>query len=176
MQEGRASQTAVMVATARAIAHLESSVPGFADPTALVLLPEEAQARVARFTGASAAPASRRERLSDEFLKGRAQMMAVRTVAIDEEVRAAAAPQVVILGAGFDGRAWRMRELGEAVVFEVDHPDTQRDKSRGRLRSRGPRARCGSSPSTSPASGWKTSWPLPGTIRRARRPGFGRAS
>src|SRR5207245_167359 len=60
--------------------------------------------------------------------KGRAQMMAVRTVAIDEEVRAAAAPQVVILGAGFDGRAWRMPELAGTVVFEVDHPDTQRDK------------------------------------------------
>ena len=27
-----------------------------------------------------------------------------------------------------DGRAWRMAELREAVVFEVDHPDSQRDK------------------------------------------------
>ncbi len=128
MQEGRASQTAVMVAMARAIAHRDGSIPGFSDPTALALLPEEARARVARFAGASAAPASLRERMSDESLKARAHMMAIRTVAIDEEVRAAAAPQVVILGAGFDGRAWRMRELGEAVVFEVDHPDTQRDK------------------------------------------------
>ena len=128
MQEGRASQTAVMVATARALAHLEGSVPGFSDPTAMALIPEEARARVARLGDASGAPQSRRERMSDEFLKGRAQMMAVRTVAIDAEVRAAAARQVVILGAGFDGRAWRMRELGEAVVFEVDHPDTQRDK------------------------------------------------
>ena len=38
------------------------------------------------------------------------------------------AAQVVILGAGLDGRAWRMPELADATVFEVDHPDTQRDK------------------------------------------------
>ena len=38
------------------------------------------------------------------------------------------ARQVVILGAGLDGRAWRMPELRAAVVFEVDHPDTQREK------------------------------------------------
>jgi methyltransferase (TIGR00027 family) len=127
MQEGRASQTAVMVTTARAVAHLEGNVPGFSDPTALVLLPEEARARVEWFR-AETAPANTRDRFSREFMKGRAQMMAVRTVAIDEEVRAAAAPQVVILGAGFDGRAWRMPELAGAIVFEVDHPDTQRDK------------------------------------------------
>jgi methyltransferase (TIGR00027 family) len=55
-------------------------------------------------------------------------MMVVRTVAIDEAVRQKSAPQLVILGAGLDGRAWRMPELRDAVVFEVDHPDSQRDK------------------------------------------------
>lgn len=55
-------------------------------------------------------------------------MMVARTVAIDAAVRAAASPQVVILGAGLDGRAWRMPELRDTLVFEVDHPDTQRDK------------------------------------------------
>jgi methyltransferase (TIGR00027 family) len=35
---------------------------------------------------------------------------------------------VVLLGAGLDGRAWRMPELRDVAVFEVDHPDTQRDK------------------------------------------------
>jgi methyltransferase (TIGR00027 family) len=34
----------------------------------------------------------------------------------------------VILGAGLDGRAWRLAELADAEVFEVDHPDSQRDK------------------------------------------------
>ena len=54
--------------------------------------------------------------------------MVARTVAIDAELCNAALPQVVILGAGLDGRAWRMRELVRAVVFEVDHPDSQQQK------------------------------------------------
>ena len=55
-------------------------------------------------------------------------MMVARTVAIDAELRNPVAPQVVILGAGLDGRAWRMRELATSLVFEVDHPDTQQQK------------------------------------------------
>jgi methyltransferase (TIGR00027 family) len=54
--------------------------------------------------------------------------MVARTVAIDDAVREVTSGQVVILGAGLDGRAWRMPELRDAVVFEVDHPDSQRDK------------------------------------------------
>jgi methyltransferase (TIGR00027 family) len=127
MQEGRASQTAVMVCMGRAIAHLEGTVPGFSDPTALALLSEEARARVERFR-AGPPPRGFRGQLGHRFLERRSQMMAVRTVAIDEAVREAAAPQVVILGAGLDGRAWRMPELRQAIVFEVDHPDTQREK------------------------------------------------
>jgi methyltransferase (TIGR00027 family) len=127
MQEGRASQTAVMVCMARAIAHLEGAVPGFSDPTALALLPDDARARVERFR-VDPTPSDLRTRLAHRFLEGRAQMMAARTVAIDEALRAAPTAQVVILGAGLDGRAWRMPELCEAVVFEVDHPDSQREK------------------------------------------------
>jgi methyltransferase (TIGR00027 family) len=127
MQEGQASQTATMVCMARAIAHLEGNVPGFSDPTALALLPDEARARVEQFRSGPPGGTAR-ERMQRRFLEGRALMMAVRTVAIDQAVRQAAAPQVVILGAGLDGRAWRMTELREAVVFEVDHPDTQREK------------------------------------------------
>jgi methyltransferase (TIGR00027 family) len=42
-------------------------------------------------------------------------------VAVDEELR-----QLVILGAGYDTRAYRIEGLKEKVmVFEVDHPDTQ---------------------------------------------------
>jgi methyltransferase (TIGR00027 family) len=67
-------------------------------------------------------------RLDDTFLEARAKMMAVRTVAIDDALRAVAVSQVVILGAGLDGRAWRMPELHDALVFEVDHPDSQREK------------------------------------------------
>jgi methyltransferase (TIGR00027 family) len=34
----------------------------------------------------------------------------------------------VILGAGYDGRAWRLPELSGVKVFELDHPATQNDK------------------------------------------------
>jgi methyltransferase (TIGR00027 family) len=36
--------------------------------------------------------------------------------------------QLVILGAGFDSRAWRLPSLEEVTVFEVDHPATQQVK------------------------------------------------
>ena len=51
-----------------------------------------------------------------------------RTVAIDDAVSEWPAAQVVILGAGLDGRAWRMPGLASVDVFEVDHPTSQRDK------------------------------------------------
>jgi methyltransferase (TIGR00027 family) len=60
-----------------------------------------------------------------------ADMIALRTAAIDTAVRdavAAGATQLVILGAGYDGRAWRMAELADVKVFEVDHPATQGEK------------------------------------------------
>jgi methyltransferase (TIGR00027 family) len=55
-------------------------------------------------------------------------LMVARTVEIDDAIRGAVSPQLVILGAGLDGRAFRMPELRDAIVFEVDHPDSQREK------------------------------------------------
>jgi methyltransferase (TIGR00027 family) len=62
------------------------------------------------------------------YLRRQAKSMLARTVAIDDAIREAPSQQLVILGAGLDGRAWRMPELAQVTVFEVDHPDTQRDK------------------------------------------------
>lgn len=62
---------------------------------------------------------------------GLADHIALRTAAIDDALRdacAARTAQVVILGAGLDARAWRLAALSDAVVFEVDHPATQRLK------------------------------------------------
>jgi methyltransferase (TIGR00027 family) len=95
---------------------------GFDDPTAMALLPAEARAEVVRHI------ANPSRRFSYVSLVKRGAMMVARTIAIDEVVQEGAAPQVVILGAGLDGRAWRMPELRHAVVFEVDHPDSQRQK------------------------------------------------
>lgn len=127
MRRGRASQTAVYVCAARALAHGTTPVARFSDPTALALLPEASRAHVERIR-AEGAPTSLRQKLARAPLDTRAQMMVVRTVAIDDAVRAAHAPQLVILGAGLDGRAWRMAELRDVTVFEVDHPDSQREK------------------------------------------------
>ena len=50
-----------------------------------------------------------------------------RTKHIDEiiEERAASVDQVVILGAGYDTRPYRLRALACHTIFEIDHPDTQ---------------------------------------------------
>jgi methyltransferase (TIGR00027 family) len=54
-----------------------------------------------------------------------------RTRFIDDIVESelnAGARQVVILGAGFDARAYRMAAMADAAVFEVDHPATSAEK------------------------------------------------
>jgi methyltransferase (TIGR00027 family) len=127
MQKGRGSKTAELVCMGRALAHGVLAPGRFADPTALILLPDEA-AREVRNEQAGKVPPGLRARLRHQYLRVQAMMMAARTVAIDDAVRAAGSPQVVILGAGLDGRAWRMPELRDVSVFEVDHPDSQRDK------------------------------------------------
>lgn len=131
MKPGHESQTAIIVCAARALAHAKTAAPRFEDPTALTLLPEPLRRRVERLRS-GAKPGSLREGFENATIQRRANMMVARTVAIDDAVRAAAHSQVVILGAGLDGRAWRMGELSDAVVFEVDHPDSQRAK-RARL-------------------------------------------
>jgi methyltransferase (TIGR00027 family) len=60
----------------------------------------------------------------------------VRTRLIDDLVREsirAGVQQFVLLGAGFDSRAFRLTEVKGIPIFEVDHPATQRAK-RARLR------------------------------------------
>ncbi|HEY4160219.1 MAG TPA: class I SAM-dependent methyltransferase [Polyangiaceae bacterium] len=132
MKPGQPSQTAALVCVARAFAHERALAPKFSDPTAFELLSEADRARVAHYRDGP--PKESRARAAYEFIAVRAAMMAVRTIFIDEAIREASSSQVVILGAGLDGRAWRMPELGDAIVFEVDHPDSQREK-RARLGS-----------------------------------------
>jgi methyltransferase (TIGR00027 family) len=65
---------------------------------------------------------------------GMVRHVELRTLAIDRAMRAflssARDPQVVLLGAGADARAYRLTELAEVPVFEVDHPSTQVEKKR----------------------------------------------
>jgi methyltransferase (TIGR00027 family) len=61
-------------------------------------------------------------------------MIQLRTQALDQvvlEFVRSSGRQLVILGAGYDARAWRFsRELEGGQVFEVDHPATQGRKRR----------------------------------------------
>jgi methyltransferase (TIGR00027 family) len=116
-----------MVCLARAVAHDTTGVAAFSDPTAAALLPDGARKQLEEYRAVTT-PQGLRAGFEHASLEVRAKMMVARTVAIDEAIREAATKQVVILGAGLDGRAWRMSELRETVVFEVDHPDSQREK------------------------------------------------
>ena len=131
MIEGRASRTAVQQAGIRAV---ESLLPAGRrvcyDPLAVVFLDEKLQRRY-------------RLCLKNTFMRAvwiwsvrkdpggtRAEGVA-RTRYIDDYSQACISggvEQVVILGAGFDTRAYRLEGFKKAKVFEVDHPNTQKMK------------------------------------------------
>jgi methyltransferase (TIGR00027 family) len=70
---------------------------------------------------------------SDRRLPGARTSAIARTRLIDLALRdglALGIDQVVILGAGFDCRAYRLSDLAAATVFEVDHPATLAVKRR----------------------------------------------
>ena len=131
MKAERPSRTAQFVALGRALADAGlSHVPKFHDPTARVFLSEKGKRALAKHEQA-AREGKRGTRF--EMARVMADLIALRTAAIDTAVRdaiAGGAKQLVILGAGYDGRAWRMTELAGVNVFEVDHPATQGDKRR----------------------------------------------
>ena len=65
--------------------------------------------------------------------------LAVRTLFFDAAIRTAldqGVLRVVVVGAGYDSRAWRLARPGVEFI-EIDHPDTQADKRR-RAPSGGP--------------------------------------
>ncbi|MFE9450052.1 class I SAM-dependent methyltransferase [Streptomyces sp. NPDC006739] len=139
METDRASRTAVMVRQGRAAAHGRLAEGRFADPVALELL--RADERVAvRHVRDGAPPKGWGERVAYETVGATAEVMVPRTVAIDDAVRARPAPQLVIVGAVLDDRAWRLPEPADVEVFEVDHPASQRDE-RGRVAGLEPLAR-----------------------------------
>ena len=69
---------------------------------------------------------------AERIIPGAANSLVARTRYIDYYLKQCIADgieQLVILGAGYDSRAYRFDELRPRVrVFEVDHPDTQRAK------------------------------------------------
>jgi methyltransferase (TIGR00027 family) len=135
MRAGRASRTAEHNALFRA---LETSRRGglFADPLAEAFLSPtlRAVALLARVPPAG----SVLRRTIDRRWPGVRTSVVARTRLIDGVVaeRVGGVRQVVVLGAGFDTRPYRLPGLAPLPVFEVDHPDTQRRK-REVLRRRG---------------------------------------
>ena len=132
MRDGHASRTAEHNAFFRA---LESDLPVsrrlFTDPLARSFLtwPYAIATWIAR------APGLRElvPRFIDTRWPGVRSSLVARTRLIDDVIAASlVAPieQLVILGAGFDSRAYRLPSLRNVTVFEVDHPDTQAAKRR----------------------------------------------
>jgi methyltransferase (TIGR00027 family) len=124
MDGGRPSQTAVLVCQGRAVAHGRLAVGRFDDPSAMTMLLEPERHAVEEVRN-GIAPPDWRDSIEFERLRATAEVMVPRTIAVDEAVRATPNPPLVILGAGLDGRAWRMPELRGVDVFEVDQPASQ---------------------------------------------------
>jgi methyltransferase (TIGR00027 family) len=117
-----------MVALLRALAHDGfTTIPGFVDPFARDLLSPAWRffhRRLARRLE-RVGPA-RRQRAVAQF-----DIVALRVSAVDVALRTAVAEgarQIVLLGAGFDTRAFRLPALIGVDAFEVDHPATQAAK------------------------------------------------
>lgn len=132
MTPGEASRTAQYMALFRAI---ETTRPAasrlFDDPFAILFLRPAYQllVRLCRLRALrDVVP-----RLIDRRVPGARTSAIARTRLIDDLLLAAIGDiqQVVILGAGYDCRAYRLPALARLRVFEVDHPDTlERKRSR----------------------------------------------
>jgi len=132
MREGHASRTAEQNALFRA---LESSRPEREricdDPLARHFLtwPLTVVTCIAAIPGGTKFVSS----FIDRRWPGVRSSVVARTRLIDDVITTALEKdieQMVILGAGFDSRAYRLPRLRAIDVFEVDHPDTQAAKQR----------------------------------------------
>ena len=132
MIEGRASRTAVQQAGIRAV---ESLLPAEKrvcyDPLAVVFLDDKLQRRYRLCLKSPFQRAVWIWSVRKDPSGTRAEGVA-RTRYIDDYSQACISngvEQVVILGAGFDSRAYRLRAFHKVKVFEVDHPNTQKTKA-----------------------------------------------
>jgi len=124
----------MVVAAVRAVyGQMPAPLGAGADPLAEHVLPWPflVPAQIVAFTDGWPRAGSALHRVYGAISVGMTFHVALRTRALDTALReslALGAKQIVLLGAGLDGRAYRLRELEGLRVFEVDHPNTQRDK------------------------------------------------
>jgi methyltransferase (TIGR00027 family) len=135
MRIGEPSRTAEFMAVFRASEHAKADGKRLIDdPLAAALLPADLRllAKLFGFRPLAALLNAYVDRRSP----GARTSGIARTRLIDDwiEQSLGGIDQVVLLGAGFDTRAWRLRSLVSVKVFEVDHPNTAVVK-RERLRS-----------------------------------------
>ncbi|MEU4092845.1 SAM-dependent methyltransferase [Streptomyces sp. NPDC026673] len=121
------SRTAQHVALFRALESVRRGPRLFVDPYAVSCLGPGFRlgVAIARFPGAAR---FLERRIDRHWPAGPRASAVVRTRLIDdlvEEALARGARQLVLLGAGYDSRAFRLDGARTAVVFEVDHPATQ---------------------------------------------------
>jgi methyltransferase (TIGR00027 family) len=137
MRDGSPSNTSFLVSFARGLGVDDQQI----DPLAHELLPFWL-ARLAAAPAALGGLAGLYRRAVRATTFGLIDHMVLRTKAIDIHLIAAlrsGIDQLVILGAGLDARAWRLPDLKNATVFEVDHPATQHYK-RSRIAEKNPPA------------------------------------
>ena len=135
VEPGKPSKSSIWVLAARAIGAREPD-PTVRNPDWLAerfLGPDE-RAILAENAVVAGLNKDYREAMKDPETRARVLMVNLRTHYIDRkmlEAVQAGATQVVILGAGFESRAYRFRkELKAAKVFEVDFGPTQEYKKR----------------------------------------------
>ncbi len=133
--DGPPSRTAILTAAARALGSREPDA-SVRNPDWLAdrLIGGDELALIADHPIGKALNRDFQDAMGDPEVFGVTWLMLVRTRCIDEwMVRAIdqGARQLVILGAGFDTRAHRFREiLKDVIVYEIDHPATQELKRR----------------------------------------------
>jgi methyltransferase (TIGR00027 family) len=132
LREGYPSRTAAFNAAFRAAESAKAShVRLIDDPYARHFLPTDLRLLVGISRLPFAGPAL--ERVVDARWPGLRSSLIARTRLIDDWLSDAVGPQIrqiVVLGAGYDSRAWRLPFLAPVRIYEVDHPATSGAKQR----------------------------------------------
>ncbi|MFC2064248.1 class I SAM-dependent methyltransferase [Chloroflexota bacterium] len=126
--ESKPSQTALFAALRRALAHKEFNNEQFGpDNLATALLPPHFRF----FLKFKKIQANTKEKL-DALLPGLTEYMIARTAYFDRQFKNALQdqfPQIVLMGAGYDTRAYRYADLNQGTrIFELDIAPTQEYK------------------------------------------------
>jgi methyltransferase (TIGR00027 family) len=115
------SLTTLVVCYLRAVGNHVRYFKGFSDPIAEKFLPEDYLKNVS-----DGQAHLQQDGTMAHFFQESVKIVEFRTTVIDEAIKEALPfDQLVILSAGVDSRAWRLKELAQVDVFEVDRSEAQ---------------------------------------------------